>query len=95
LAKLIFSFGLAGHTKENHLLLAHILNLLAGKYATDASLRELSCGIFFFLLSHFDLLLATLASSLFLSGLGDLLINLNITKTTLPTTLILLNQTNG
>jgi hypothetical protein len=94
--QLLFGLRLALHTQEDHLILAHDFDLLAGENSAEATLTELGSGVLFLLLSEFDLLaLSALTCSLLFVDLGDLIGDLVVTETTLTTTLVLLNQTNS
>ena len=86
-------FGSTLHTKENHLLLAHLFDLFTGKNTFDAPLNEFGCYRFFLSgvgiihLTLFDLALDLIGVNLRVVLLQDLL----HAESALTTTLILLN----
>ena len=94
--ELLLCLGFALHAQEDHLFLTHILDCLASKDSSDASLSELSGSVLLLLLSKFNLFRhCVLTGGLLFINLVDLLCDLVVTQTTLATTLVLLDETNG
>jgi len=94
---LLFGLGLSLHTKENHLLLTHLLDRFASKNCTNAALYNLGRLLFLFLFSG-SLHLAIVHTLTVLGGLElaiDLLERVQVTSTTLSTSLVLLDKTDG
>jgi len=90
-------FGSALHTKEDHLFLAHLLDLLTSEDTSNAALDELSCNLFLLLVSSFGHLTFTdLTLGLVRDNLGKVLLeDLLDTETALATTLVLLDPADG
>lgn len=73
-----------------------MFDLLASEDSSNTALNKLGRCILLFLLGHLDLLaLCVFARCFFLSGLGDLLVYLDVAKTALTPTFILLDEPNG
>lgn len=93
----VLGLGLALHAKEDHLLLPHLLDGLTGEDSTDLVLDDLS-GLFLGLLAVRRVQLAvvhSLANIVVLDLTSDLLESVQVTATTLTTSLVLLDQTDS
>ena len=88
---------LALHAQENHLFIAYTFDFLTSKYATDVVLDCLCCLVLGLLLSwllHFTVTQSLGVLGRFLQRI-ELLEGVKVTTTALPTSLILLNQSDG
>jgi len=92
---LVLSLRLARHAQEDHLFLSHLLDGLTSQDTTNAALGDLS-GLLLLLLLGGSLHLAVVHALAVLVGLklrSDLLQSIEVTSTTLATSLVLLDET--
>jgi len=94
---LFFSLGLACHAEEYHLLLPQLLDSLTCENSSNQALIDFGCVLFVLLLgwSHHFPVMHAFPNIVRFHGTCDLLKRIKVTTTTLATSLILLDETNG